>query len=161
MKKSFFVGMGVALVAALCLSSCAGYTSSAPVMSMTNGVNTYVEADLDYNNAKRVEGYVETKTLFGFIQLVRNGNRTLNNTTRYRGLSRSERQALYRAKESGRVDIIVEPEFEKEKHSWFFGAYKTTKTKATGWGLNVRGLKNDEHGNRNQTNTAINSGGLF
>lgn len=160
MKKSFFLGMG-ALVMALCFSSCARYTTSAPIMGMTNGVNTYVEADLDYNNAKRVEGYVETKTLFGFIQLVRNGKRTLTNTTRYRGLSQAEKQALYRAKESGKVDIIVEPEFEKEKHSWFFGAYKTTKTKATGWGLNVRGLKEDQHGNRNVTNDAIAPGGLF
>ena len=39
----------------------------------------------------------------------------------------------------------TEPEFEMEKHSWFFGAYTKTSTKVKGWGLKVNGIKEDKH----------------
>ncbi len=112
----------------------------------SNNINTYVEADLDYVNAKKVEGSVNTSTLFGFIQLKRNGNKTLKSVNRYKGLSKSESQALYRAKENADVDVILEPEFETEKHSWFFGAFRESSTKVKGWGVNIKGIKKDEHG---------------
>ena len=111
-----------------------------------NNINIYVEADLDYANAKKVQGSVNTATLFGFIQLERNGNKTLKSANRYKGLSKREAQALYRAKENADVDIILEPEFETEKHSWFFGAYRTSSTKVKGWGVNIKGIKQDQHG---------------
>ena len=134
-------------VLAASMTSCASYQKEAAVMGFgKNHINTYVEADLDYANAKKVEGSVETSTLFGFIQLKRNGNKLLKSSNRYRGFSKSESQALYRAKESSKVDVILEPEFESEKHSWFFGAYKTTSTKVSGWGVNIKGIKEDKHG---------------
>ena len=111
-----------------------------------NNINTYVEADLDYANAKKVEGIVNTATLFGFIALERNGNKLLKSANRYKGLSKRESQALYRAKENSQVDVILEPEFESEKHSWFFGAYKTSVTKVKGWGVNIKGIKEDKRG---------------
>lgn len=111
-----------------------------------NNINTYVEADLDYANAKKVQGSVNTATLFGIIQLERNGNKTLKSTNRYKGLTKRESQALYRAKENAEVDIILEPEFECEKHSWFFGAYKTSSTRVKGWGVNIKGIREDKHG---------------
>lgn len=109
-----------------------------------NRINTYVEADLDYAGVKKVEGVVETKTFLG-IPLIRNGNKTLKSTSRYGRLNKRESQALYRAKESSGVDIILEPEFETEKHSYFFGAFKRSKTTVTGWGLNIKGIKEDKH----------------
>lgn len=116
-------------------------------MGLNSGrINTYVEADLDYANAKKVEGAVNTSTLFGFIELKKNGNKLLKSSNRYKGLTKRESQALYRAKESSQVDVILEPEFESEKHSWFFGAYKETSTKVTGWGVNMKGIKEDKHG---------------
>ncbi len=143
MKKRFGF-IATALMAALFMTSCASYQNTAPVMSVTsNNINTYVAADLDYAGAKRVEGTVETQTLFGFIHLKKNGNKTLKSSNRYKGLDKREAQALYRAKENSKVDIILEPEFEKEKHSYFFGLYKTTKTKVTGWGVNIKGIKED------------------
>ena len=111
-----------------------------------NCINTYVEADLDYANAKKVEAAVNTATLFGFIQLESNANKTLKSVNRYKGLTKREAQALYRAKENADVDIILEPEFETEKHSWFFGAYRTSSTKVKGWGVNMKGIQKDQHG---------------
>jgi len=111
-----------------------------------NSINTYVSADLDYANAKKVQASVNTRTLFGFIQLERNGCKLIKSVNRYRGLSKAERQALYRAKENADVDIILDPEFESEKHSWLFGLYRTSSTKVKGWGINVKGIKEDVHG---------------
>lgn len=131
------------MVVALVMTSCASYQKSAPVMSIKgNNINTYVAADLDYDGAKKVEGVVETKTILG-IPMIRNGKKTLENTNRYRGLSKIEKQALYRAKQNGNVDLILEPEFETEKHSYFFGAYRTARTVVKGWGVNVKGIKED------------------
>ncbi len=140
MKKQIgLMGLGVML-----LASCASYQKTAPVMGVqSNNINTYVAADLDYANAKKVEAAVTSKTVLGFIQLVKNGNKTLKSSNRYNSLSKTESQALYRAKENSGVDIILEPEFEKEKHSWFFGVYKTSTTKVKGWGINVKGIKED------------------
>lgn len=125
-------------------ASCAHYSVDAPIMGIANNaINTYVAADLDYKGAKKVSGELETKTLFGFISLSRNGDKQLTNTTRYKTLSKAERQALYRAKVNNNVDIIMEPEFQVEKHSWFFGAYKTRKVVVEGWGVNMKGIKED------------------
>ncbi|MBQ7664619.1 MAG: hypothetical protein IJS43_05290 [Bacteroidaceae bacterium] len=150
MKKfSFLMAICAGLLVAS-FTSCASYTKEAPVMGIGgNKINTYVSADLDYANAKKVQASVNTRTLLGFIQLERNGNKLLKSSNRYRGLSKAESQALYRAKENADVDIILDPEFETEKHSWFFGAYKTRSTKVKGWGINVKGVKEDEHGKWN------------
>lgn len=151
----------VAGVAVLAFSSCAHYTVDAPIMGIaSNSINTYVAADLDYKNAKQISADVESKTLFGFISLTRNGDKVLTNSNRYKGLSKPERQALYRAKTNNNVDIILEPEFTVEKHSWFFGAYKTRNVKVKGWGVNMKGIKEDPHGVTNGTR-AFNSIGFF
>lgn len=146
--KSILIAASVAL--AVSFSSCASYTNSGAVMSVSgNSINTYVEADLDYSNAKKVDATVESRKLFGFINLIRNGNKQFVSSNRYKGLKKQERQALYRAKESSGFDIILEPEFTTEKHSWFFGAYRTSTTKVTGWGVNIKGIKEDLRGNCN------------
>ena len=72
MKKNVVLG---AFLASLFVTSCASYQNTAPVMGVLgNNINTYVEADLDYAGAKKVEGVVETQSLFG-ISLTHNGNR--------------------------------------------------------------------------------------
>ena len=65
------------------------------------------------------------------------------------GMSYTQDESYYilDAKENSGVDIILEPEFESERHSWFFGAYRTSKTKVKGWGVNVKGIKEDKHQN--------------
>ena len=39
------------------------------------------------------------------------------------------------------VDLILDPEFESEKHRFFFGAIRNGKTTVTGWGVKVKGIK--------------------
>lgn len=140
--KKFFVGIAFA-VAAAAMQSCASYTNGAAVKSMSPNLITNVAADIDYNSQQRVSATVESRKLFGFISLTRNGNKLLNTTNIYRGLSKPEKQALYRAKESSGVDLIIEPEFTTETHSWFFGAYKTAKISVNGWGVKMKGIKED------------------
>ena len=132
----------------LAFASCAHYTMESPVMGIANNsVNTYVAADLDYKGAKKISAEVESKTLLGVFSLSRNGDKQLSNLNRYRHLTKPQRQALYRAKTNNGVDVIIEPEFATEKHSWFFGAYKTRKVTVTGWGVNMKGIKEDTNQN--------------
>ena len=142
MKKSIFM----LAFGSLLLGSCASYQSTAPLMGVhSNNVNTYVAADLDYANAKKVEATVEKKTVLWFIPLIKNGNKTLKSSNRYTSLSKTESQALYRAKNEAGVDMILDPEFETETHSWFFGIFKKASVKVKGWGINVKGIKEDEN----------------
>lgn len=145
--KNYFYLILTALAFPFFVSSCASYQKTAPIMGVSsNNINTYFAADVDYNSVQRVEGLVETQTLFGFIQFTVNGNKTLKSSNRYKGIDKREAQALYRAKESSNADIIIDPEFEKESHKYFFGAYRTTKTKVKGWGVNIKGIKEDTRG---------------
>lgn len=148
-------------VMAMAFASCASYTQDAPIMGISgNTINTYVAADLDYKGAKKISADVEKKILFGFINLSRNGNKQLTNPNRYRGLNKLQRQALYRAKTNSNVDIVLDPEFTTEKHSWFFGLYKTRKCSVKGWGVNMKGIKEDTNANTNPTRD-FNSNSLF
>lgn len=139
MKKINLIGL---LVICL-LTSCASYQKTAPIMGIhSNNINTHVAAVLDYDNIQRVEGEVQSKKIFWVIPLTKN-NKTLKNSNRYSDLSSDESKALAKAKENGNFDIILEPEFEKEKHSYFFGIFKKSKTKVRGWGVNIKGFKED------------------
>ena len=94
MKKSFIKAICAGLLV-LGFTSCASYQKEAALMQINNNnINTYVAADLDYANAKRVQATVNTRTLFGFIQLERNGNKTLKSINRYKFLTKPEAQAL-------------------------------------------------------------------
>ncbi len=131
------------------LTSCATYEKTAPVLGITGRqLNTYVAADFDYENATRVEGEVQTKH-FLFFALKINGHKYLTSSNRYSGLTNPEKQALYRAKEISGKDVILDPHFEIEHHKWFFGAYRTSKTKVVGWGVDIKGFKEDPYGNMN------------
>ena len=132
------------LVSGLLLTSCASYRITAPVVGFGgNKVNAYAEADIDYSSAKKVSATVETSYIFG-IPAIKNGNKTLKSST-YFGLSKRESQALYRAKVNSDVDLILDPEFETEKHKYFFGLISRGKTTVTGWGVKVKGIKEDKH----------------
>lgn len=124
----------------------------------SNSINTYVAADLDYANAKKVSGEIEKKTLFFIIDLKRNGNKQLLNSNRYKGLSKTKRQALYRAKENSNVDIIMEPEFKTETHNYLFGLFRTQKVTVEGWGVNMKGIKEDQ---KKMNKVVSTSGGVF
>ena len=144
-KSLFFIACSIVLM----LTSCATYQKEHPILGIGgNNINTYITAELDYDNAKPIEATIEQKTLFG-INLVFNRNKTTVSSNRYKGLTKSQGQALYKAIENANVDIVVEPRFETETHKWFFGAYKTKKVKVKGWGLKIKRIKEDKHGNVN------------
>lgn len=138
MKTLNYFLIGIAL---LTLSSCAYYSQTAPISGLDpNGIKVNVVADLDMENAKTVTATVKTKKLFGFINLVHNERKNIR-SPRYRGFSEAEGLALYRAKNEADVDVILEPEFESEKHSWFLGIYKTRTTTLRGLGVNIKGYQ--------------------
>lgn len=121
--------------------SCASYRTTAPLQAISsNEISTYAEADIDYASAKKVSATIETSHIFG-IPTISNGNKTLKSSNRYGGLSKREAQALYKAKKDSGFDMILDPEFEVEKHSWFFGAVRNSKTTVTGWGVKIKGIK--------------------
>lgn len=141
MKKSIILIESLVLILT---ASCASYNKTTPMLGVnSNNINTYVAADLDYQNAQKVEGTVEYEKLLWIIPLKRNGNKTVSSSNRYKGLSNLESKALYKALENSKADIIVEPQFEKEHHSWFFGIYQKGSAKAKGWGVKINGLKED------------------
>jgi len=121
--------------------SCASYRTSAPIQGISSdGISTYAEADIDYSTAKKVTATIETASVFG-ISTISNGNKTLRSSNHYRGLTKREAQALYKAKKDYDVDMILDPEFVYEKHRFFFGLIKNGKTTVTGWGVKVKGIK--------------------
>jgi len=139
MKKTL-LGFAVA-IAIISFSSCASYTTTAPMQRISdNAISTYAEADIDYSSAKRVTATIETGSVFG-IATVTNANKQLKSSNHYGHLTKREAQALYKAKKENDVDLILDPEFESEKHRFFFGAIRNGKTTVTGWGVKVKGIK--------------------
>lgn len=142
MKK--ILSLILVIVGILSLSSCATFTKNAPIYGIGgNNINTYVKANLDLANAKKVEATVEQKYVLWCLPLIFNGNKTLVSSNRYGRLSKVEGLALYRAQQNGNCDIILEPQFTTESHSFFFGIWRTYKTQVTGWGCNIKGLEED------------------
>ncbi|UKK48127.1 hypothetical protein L6475_13110 [Prevotella sp. E9-3] len=143
MKKTL-LGFVVAIVA-MGVSSCASYSTTAPLQGISeNAISTYAEADIDYASAKRVTATIETGSVFG-IPTISNGNKQLRSSNHYGRLTKRQAQALYKAKKESGMDIILDPEFESEKHSYFFGAIKNGKTTVSGWGVKVKGIKDSRH----------------
>lgn len=129
-KKTFLL---LGLLMAL-MSSCNSYNTAAPVFGYDqNCIKTNVTAELDITNIKEKYKKIETRVLFGIIQFKHNNDhRYLKSSSRYRSLTKSESQLLYKAKQNSSADIIFDLEFTSEKHSWFFGSYKTTKITVDG-----------------------------
>ena len=118
MKTRFFF---VALIATiLTLTSCTSVKQTAPVMAIAgNNITTDVKANIDYENV----------------------NKKLSANNRYKGLSNAESIALYRAKSAADADIVLEPQFETETKSYFFGIFKKTHVNVTGWGANIKSFE--------------------
>lgn len=138
MKKLrfLFVICGVAL-----LASCASYQQTASMAGYDPTIKTNVVADLDMNNTKPVTATIKTKTLFWVIPLVLNGHKYTKTGNGYRYMNLREQQALYKATKDANVDLILNPEFTSESHSYFFGIFKKTSTTVKGTGVNVKGLR--------------------
>ena len=158
MKKSLFF---IVCCTTLLLSSCATYKKDAAVFAIGgNSINTYISAELDYDNAKPIEAVIETTHVLG-LDLKFNKNKKFVSSNRYKGLNKRESQALYKAIEENNVDIVVEPRFEVETHSWFLGIIRTSKIKVKGWGLNIKRIKEDNGLNSNMPFPSSAIGGIL
>ena len=122
--------------------SCTSVKSTTPIMAVgSNNVITNVKAELDYDGIKKINGEAVTHRILWIFGHTPGGNKQISSNNKYKGLNKAERTALYRAKNAADVDMILEPEFETETKSYFFGIYKKTKVKAKELGANIKGFK--------------------
>lgn len=136
---AFCFALGVFL-----LQSCAGTYNTATVMGVQNPVvNTHVTAKVDYANATKVQGYGEEKSFLGIFRWGKNRTNSFKASNRYKGLSGSEKRAMYDAVEKSNADIILEPRFKNKTKSYFFGLYRYTKTYLDGWAAKIQGFEED------------------
>lgn len=140
MKSNFFL---IAIFATImAFTSCTSVKQTAPIMAIAgNSITTDVKANLDYDNVKRIKGSATTNRILWIFNHTVNGNKKLTSNNRYKGLSNAESIALYRAKMSADVDIVLEPQFETETKSYFFGIFKKTKVNVVGWGTNIKSFE--------------------
>ena len=138
MKKLKYL---LVICAVALFASCASYQKTASMAGYDPTIKTNVVADLDMDNTKKVSATVKTKTLFWIIPLVINGRKYAKTGNTYRYLTLREQQALYKATKDANVDLILNPEFTSDNHSYFFGIFKKTSTTVTGTGVNVKGLR--------------------
>lgn len=126
------------LACSLFVAACASCTSvrqTSPVMAIGgNNIVTNVKADIDYKGVKKISGSSTTTRVLWIFSHTPNGNKQLKANNKYKGLNKTEGVALYRAKKTADVDLVLEPQFETETKSYFFGIYKKTKVNMTGWG---------------------------
>lgn len=142
------------------VASCTSVKQTAPVMAIGgNNIITNVKADIDYKGVKKVKGSATTHRVLWIFKHTANGNKQLKSNNKYKGIGGTEAVALYRAKAAADVDMILEPEFETETKSYFFGIYKKTVVNMTGWGANIKGFS-DGHPVQNE-NVSFGSSGLF
>lgn len=122
--------------------SCTSLRSTAPVMAVgSNNIITNVKADLDYEGIKKINGEATTHRILWIFGHTPGGNKQISANNKYKGLNKAERTALYRAKNAADVDMVLEPEFDTETKSYFFGIYKKTKVKVKAWGANIKGFE--------------------
>lgn len=141
------------------LASCSSVKQTAPIMAIGgNNITTTVKADIDYDGVKKIQGSASTTRVLWIFKHTPNGGKKISANNRYRGLNNTENVALYRAKQSADVDLVLEPQFETQTKSYFFGIYKKTDVKVVGWGANIKGFKDGS-----VTNDVVNFGknGIF
>ena len=141
MKHIFKLFLFAALLGVM--TSCGtSKTATAPIMAIgSNNIITNVKADLDYNNIKKIEGEATVNRILWIFSHTPKGAAQLQSNNKYKGLNKTQTTALYRAKTAANVDVVLEPEFTTETKSYFFGIFKKTKVKMTGWGANIKGFQ--------------------
>lgn len=127
------------------MASCSSVKQTAPVMAIGgNNITTNVKAEIDYEGVKKIQGEASTTRVLWIFKHTPNGGKKIQSNNRYKGLNGTENVALYRAKQAADVDLILEPQFETQTKSYFFGIYKKTNVKVVGWGANIKGFKEGE-----------------
>lgn len=139
MKKLTFVS---AFALAAMFTGCASYHQTGDVVNSDIVIKSHVNMVLDLENAKPVSATVKRNTAFGISST--NYRTTLDDGTSAvfgSGMSKLKKRALAKAKIEGNVDVILEPEYTTESHSYFFGLFKKKICTVKGYGVNVKGFK--------------------
>ncbi len=138
MKK---ISLFVVALFAIMLTSCASYQQTGAVEESCISMSTDLEMVLDLDNVVPVTATVKTTKNFGFKSsdyktVLDDGTSSL-----FGGTSTIKRRALAKAKEAAGVDVILEPQYKIEKHSYFFGLFGSETCTVTGFGAKVKGFK--------------------
>ncbi len=138
MKKLAVVS---AFAVAVMLTSCASYTQTGSVVESDIDVESNVEMVLDLQNAKKVSATVKRNTVFGFSTTDYKTVLDDGTSALFGGKAKIKKQALAKAKIESNVDVILEPEYTTESHSYFFGLIKNKICTVKGYGVNIKGFK--------------------
>lgn len=138
-------------VVAVALASCSSSRDTGKIadFSKIKAQTDVVRGDLDLNVANKVEG-VATCWYVGPIR-VSGDNKTYEDLSNsqsdalfgfFGGKKASivERTALCNAMQGTDYDVVVNPTYQSEKHSWFFGLVRKQKCKAKGFGAKFKNL---------------------
>ena len=119
----------ICVISVLAFSSCASYRTSAPIVGYDSyGIRADVQAELDPASLKDVSVTMKKNYIFWIIPMNFSKDKTLLSANHYPIASNPfsligdlQGKALYKAKINNSADLILNPEFEIERHSWFLG----------------------------------------
>ena len=106
-------------------------------------VRTYVKANLDLENATPVEGKVDFAYFLG-IRTKGGGGTFTGKQLNSHKYSTAESRVLYNVMSQSGADVILNPKFYEEKHSWCFGLYRTKTIKVKGYATKIKNFENDK-----------------
>ncbi len=146
MKNYLFILL--CAVTAYALSSCAVYRDTTPIVGYNSyGIKADVTAELDPTSIKDVTITMKRNYILWFIPLQRNKNKILLSSNHYpigrpySSIGELQGMALYKAKVNNNADLILDPQFEIEHHSYFFGFYRKNEVRLNAKTVNVKEIK--------------------
>lgn len=139
-KLKLFAAAGLTL---LLMSSCSSTSKSGIIAPMDARMvpSKEIKADLDLDGETQVTGNSTMWYFLGFR--VTGGNKYFENLYEKRSLlggrtSKAQSCAMYDALEKGDYDMIVNPQYINETHSFLFGLIKRYDVLVKGYGAKIK-----------------------
>lgn len=135
---------------ALCVCSCATLSKTA---NIADGVNSDIiinpiTANVDLETASAVSG--ESKSVYFFIFRLKGDNKFVETPDKKSFWGRREEKcrnaAVYNALDLMKYDVLVQPKYTSEIHSYLFGLIKSYKIFVDGYGAKIQNLKQIQPG---------------
>lgn len=130
----------------LFMASCSSYTKTgvvSPLVGTTVNAES-LKADIDFNQQK-ITGESKLTYLFGFIKLSGGNKLYEDGTTKSVKLpfvgskmSRAKKAAMYDALDGTDYDLVANPQYKNEVHSYLFGLIKNYKSTVNGYGGKIK-----------------------
>lgn len=144
----------VLLCSALFLISCSTTTNKHhSAGNLDVNLRSNLEAELDVDMSKKVQGKAFHSKLFGLIDLkgsshyadgVNYGATGSTGLFSFMGggvVDDAKSAAAFNALHPAKADIIIAPQYIVKVESWFFGAYKEVTAHVTGYAGKIRNIK--------------------